>query len=137
LITDPYPDYERVIPVELNKEMIINKADFISAVKRVSLFSNPMTNQVRLKMGNNVVTIYAQDIDFGGEAHEDVKCHYEEEELEINYNANYFMDLLRHLDSDEIVFKLDDPDGPGIILPKEQENDIDMLMLIMPVRVNS
>ncbi len=137
LITDPYPDYDRVIPIELTKEMRINKADFISAVKRVSLFSNPMTNQVRLKLAYNEITIFAQDIDFGGEAHETVKCRFEEDgEIEIVYNANYFMDLLRHLDTDEIVFKLDDPDGPGIILPNEQLKDEDLLMLIMPVRVN-
>jgi len=135
LIQDPYPDYERVIPQENSKEMLVQRDDFISSVKRVSLLSNPMTNQVRLQIGDNNLTIYAQDIDFGGEAKETISCKYNFDALEIAYNANYLADILRHLDSEEIQFTLEDPDGPGILYPTKQQEDEELLMLIMPVRL--
>ncbi len=137
LITDPYPDYERVIPDTITKEMTINKEQFISSVKRVSLFSNPMTYQVRLNLQKDNLTVYAQDIDFGGEASENIGCNFSDESMEIAYNANYLMDVLRHIDSNEIRFFVEDPDGPGLAFPSEQQEEEELLMLIMPVRLNS
>jgi len=137
LIKDPYPDYERVIPVENSKEMRINKDQFVSSVKRVSLFSNPMTYQVRLSIENNQLGIFAQDIDFGGEASETIPCKFDYENMEIAYNANYLLDILRHADSEEIKFLVEDADGPGIVVPFEQKENEELLMLIMPVRLNS
>jgi DNA polymerase-3 subunit beta len=137
LIKDPYPDYERVIPTENDKDLVINKNDFISSVKRVSLFSNPMTNQIRLSMSEGTLTVSAQDIDFGGEAKESIKCKYDLESLNMAYNATYLLDILRHLDTDEIVLKIKDSDDPGLAYPSEQNKDEEILMLIMPVRLNN
>ncbi len=137
LIKDPYPDYERVIPAQNSKQMEINKEQFVSSVKRVSLFSNPMTYQVKLSLNPNEINIYAQDIDFGGEANETISCKFDSDPLEIAYNANYLLDILRHLDSEKIKFLVEDEDGPGIIIPFEQEEKEEILMLIMPVRLNS
>jgi DNA polymerase-3 subunit beta len=137
LIKDPYPDYERVIPQENSKQMLINKEEFVSSVKRVSLFSNPMTYQVRLNLDKAKLGIYAQDIDFGGEAHESISCHFDSEPMEIAYNANYLLDILRHLDTEQIKFLVEDEDGPGIVVPSEQQENEEILMLIMPVRLNS
>ncbi len=137
LIKEPYPDYERVIPADYNKEMIIDKTQFVSSVKRVSLFSNPMTYQVRLHLESTQLSIHAQDIDFGGEANESIPCQYNSEALDIAYNANYLADILRHIDSEKIRLMVEDSDGPGIIFPTEQEEKEDILMLIMPVRLNN
>lgn len=137
LIKDPYPDYERVIPQEYSKEMEINKSEFISSVKRVSLFSNPMTYQVRLKMEQDNLTVHAQDIDFGGEANETITCKFSHETIEIAYNANYLLDILRHMDTEEIKFLVEDSDGPGLVYPDKQAEDEELVMLIMPVRINS
>jgi DNA polymerase-3 subunit beta len=136
IIKDPFPDYERVIPSDYSKEMKIDKSQFVSSVKRVSLFSNPMTYQVRLKLDNNQLAVHAQDIDFGGEANEVIPCTFDQEPMEIAYNANYLLDLLRHVDSGSIRFEIEDADGPGLIFPEEQEDGEELLMLIMPVRVN-
>ena len=135
IIKDPFPDYERVIPSDYSKIMRIAKDDFISSVKRVSLFSNPMTYQVRLKIDNNQVAVHAQDIDFGGEAHETINCSYSSEPIEIAYNANYLLDLLKHIDAESIRFEIEDADGPGLIFPEDDKKDEELLMLIMPVRV--
>ncbi|APF16753.1 DNA polymerase III subunit beta [Caldithrix abyssi] len=136
LITDPYPDYERVIPDYFQKEMIINREDLIHSVKRVSLFANPMTYQIRLQINPDNVTIMAQDIDFGGEASETIPCRFDYEPLLIAYNANYLLDLLRHMDAEQIRVMVEDADGPGLLFPLEQEEDEDILMLIMPVRLS-
>ncbi|MCD6366518.1 MAG: DNA polymerase III subunit beta [Bacteroidales bacterium] len=136
LITDPYPDYERVIPDYFQKEMFINREELIHSVKRVSLFANPMTYQIMLQINPNNVTISAQDIDFGGEASETIPCRFDYEPLLIAYNANYFLDLLRHMDAEQIRLMVEDSDGPGLLFPFEQEEGEDILMLIMPVRLS-
>jgi len=137
LIQDPYPDYERVIPEEYSKEMIIQRNEFIASVKRVALLSNPMTYQVRLQLEAQQLTIYAQDIDFGGEAKETIPCKFNSEPLEIAYNANYLADVLRHLDSEDVKFTVEDSDGPGVIFPIDQKENEELLMLIMPVRLGN
>jgi DNA polymerase-3 subunit beta len=137
IINEPYPDYDRVIPSEFSKELIIDRADFISSVKRVSLFSNPITSQVKLGLSENTMNVSAQDIDFGGEAKENIPCIYGNEEIDIAYNANYLIDILRHLDSDKVKFTVNDSDGPALIFPENKDDEnINMVMLIMPVRLN-
>jgi DNA polymerase-3 subunit beta len=138
IIEDPYPDYERVIPVELNKEIVVNKTDFMASVKRVSLFSNPITAQIRLSVTRDKMVIYAQDIDFGGEANEELSCKYDSDDtLEIAYNANFLLDILRHLDTDDVHIRLEDADGPGLIFPDKQQEKENLLMLLMPIRLNN
>ncbi len=137
IIKEPFPDYERVIPQNYTKEMLIAKDDFVSSVKRVSLFSNPMTYQVRLMVETDKLTVHAQDIDFGGEAKETIPCSFNSEALEIAYNANYLLDILRHIDTEKIKFLVEDSDGPGLVYPEEQGENEEIVMLIMPVRIRS
>jgi len=137
IISEPYPDYERVIPEKNSKELIIDRELFIASLKRVSLFSNPISYQIKLNFNNNKINIFAQDIDFGGEAHETIDCEYSAPEMEIAYNANYLMETLRHIDTEKVRFELESPDGPGLIFPKDQRKKEELLMLVMPVRLSS
>lgn len=137
IIGEPYPDYERVIPENNTKELTINRESFIASIKRVSLFSNPISYQVKLNFNENKMNVYAQDIDFGGEAHETIDCNYSSPELEIAYNANYLLDILRHIDTDEVKFSLESQDGPGLVFPINQKEHEELLMLVMPVRLSS
>jgi len=136
IINEPYPDYERVIPSEFSKDLIIDRNQFISSVKRVSLFSNPITSQVKIGLSENNMNISAQDIDFGGEANENVHCKYNSDNLDIAYNANYLIDILRHLDTKNIKFTVNDSDGPALLFPEEENENLSLTMLIMPVRIN-
>ena len=136
IINEPYPDYERVIPQNNTKELMINRDELIASVKRVSLFSNPISYQVKLRFNDNKLDIYAQDIDFGGEAHESLKCSYTSPELEIAYNANYLLDTLRHIGTEDIRFSLESSDGPSLVFPKTQKDKEELLMLVMPVRLS-
>ena len=136
IINEPYPDYERVIPQNNTKELSINRDSLIASVKRVSLFSNPISYQVKLKISENKIDIYAQDIDFGGEAHESLSCVYSSSELEIAYNANYLLDTLRHVGTSEVRVSLESSDGPGLVFPEKQKEKEELLMLVMPVRLS-
>lgn len=137
IISEPYPDYERVIPENNSKELMIPREDFIASIKRVSLFSNPLSYQVKLTFNDNKLNIFAQDIDFGGEAHETISCTYTASELDIAYNANYLLEILRHLDTANVKFLFESPDGPGLVFPDEQKEKEELLMLVMPVRLSS
>jgi DNA polymerase-3 subunit beta len=137
IISEPYPDYERVIPDNNSKELNIERESLIASLKRVSLFSNPISYQVKLNINNNKINIFAQDIDFGGEAHEMIDCQYTSTEIDIAYNANYILDVLRHIDTESVRFSLESSDGPGLVFPHEQRKKEELLMLIMPVRLSS
>ncbi|RLD17089.1 DNA polymerase III subunit beta [candidate division KSB1 bacterium] len=136
LIKEPFPDYDRVIPDYFEKEILVNREQLIHSVKRVSLFSNPLTSQIYIKVNADHLNIYARDIDFGGEANETISCRFDFEPLLIAYNGNYLLDILRHIDTDEVIIKIEDSDGPGLFFPAEQNEDEDLLMLLMPVRLS-
>ncbi len=136
IIKEPFPDYERVIPNNYTKEIILNRENFISSTRRVALFSNPLTSQLELSLDRNKLNISAKDIDFGGEANETISCDYEGEPLAIAYNSNYLLDILKHIDSIDILIKVEDADGPGLIFPKDNDQSENITMLIMPVRIH-
>lgn len=79
----------------------------------------------------------AEDIDFGGEAKEKVPCDYNGEELEIGFNSTYLVDILSHLDGDEAEFKLGTAVRAAIITPAQQRPNENVLMLVMPMRLNT
>lgn len=136
IISEDYPDFERALPTNNDKELFINTSDFISSVKRISLFASPMTNQIRVSLTQNQLMMSAEDMDVGGSASETIACTYANDDLEIGYNAIYLLDVLRHVDSTEIKVLLNTPLTGSIILPVEQENDEELTMLVMPVRLN-
>jgi DNA polymerase-3 subunit beta len=135
-IEGQFPNYERVIPIDNNKRLNANRELLISSVRRVSIFSNSITHQIRLSVSKNLLKIQSEDIEFGGEAMENIDADYGYEDLEIGYNANYMLDILRHLDTEEIVFELKDGVSAGIIRPGTQNENEDVLMLLMPIRLN-
>lgn len=136
IINEPYPDYERVIPENNSKKLEVKREEIVASVKRVSLFSNPISSQVKLNLNDHKIGIFAQDIDFGGEAHEIVNCRYSDSELEIAFNANYLLDVFRHIDTDHIRFTMETSDGPGLVYPQKQADKEELLMLVMPVRLS-
>lgn len=136
IISEPYPDYDRVIPVDNSKELLIYRETLISSIKRVSLFSNPLSSQIRMSISENKLQLYAQDVDFGGEAQEVIECQYSSSEIELAYNAHYLLDILRHIDTEKVKILIENPDGAGLIYPNEQSENEELLMLIMPVRLS-
>ncbi|MCA9740882.1 MAG: DNA polymerase III subunit beta [Deferribacteres bacterium] len=136
LIEGQFPNYERVIPLDNQLKMYVNKDLLISAVRRVSIFSNQYTHQIKFALSPSSLMIQAEDVEVGGEAQESLPVDYTGDKLEIGYNAAYLLDILRHLEYEEILFNLKDATSAAVITPSEQDADEDLLMLLMPIRLN-
>lgn len=137
LIDETYPNYESVIPTENDKLMTVNREQLAAAVRRVALYASATTHQIKLAITKTGLTVSAQDLDFGGEAKEHIDCAYNGDLLEIGFNATYLVDILSHLESDEVTFKFSSPTRAGIVAPAGDKGDEDVLMLVMPVRLNA
>lgn len=137
LIDAKYPDYSAVIPKDNPNVLTINKDDLHAALKRTSIFSNKTTHQVILKLGGSELTVSAQDLDFSNEASEKLICEYEGNEMEIGFNAKFLIEMLGTLDASDITLELSTPSRAGIIKPTEKNENEDLLMLVMPVMINS
>jgi DNA polymerase-3 subunit beta len=136
IIDETYPNYESVIPTENDKVMTIRRDNLISTIRRVALYASATTHQIKLSLRRNEVTVSAQDVEFGGEAKEKLECEYEADDLDIGFNAVYLLDILTHLESEQVVFKFSTPTRAGVVSPAG-ENAEDVLMLVMPVRLTA
>jgi DNA polymerase-3 subunit beta len=137
LIDERYPDYENVIPKVNPNAMVIERAKFLSSLKRIAIFSNKTTHQIRLKITSDELTISAEDLDYSNEAVEKIECEYTGEEMEIGFNAKFLAEMLGNISSPSITLQLSMPNRAGLIIPSEKEINEDILMLVMPVMLNS
>jgi DNA polymerase III subunit beta len=138
LIDGKYPNYDAVIPKENPNKMIIDRISLLTSIKRVSIFSNQSTHQVRLKISGLELSLSAEDLDFSNEAKERLTCQYTGEDIEIGFNSKFVLEMISNIETDEICLELSAPNRAGILLPHNNENkDEDILMLVMPVMLNS
>lgn len=137
LIDARFPDYKVVIPVDNPYKMTVSKSDFQQALRRVSIFSNKSTNQVALTITGSQLQLQAQDIDFSFEGSERMPCQYNGQDLQIAFNAKFLIEMLNAADTQEVVMELSTPTKAGIIKPTEQGDNEEMLMLVMPLMLNS
>lgn len=137
LVEGQYPDYERVIPRDNDQELIADKNLLTASVKRVALFSSALTRQIRFSIAPGKLAVLSEDADMGGEAREELSVDYQGEPMEIGYNAQYVMDLIRHVDTDEVSFLLKSPINAALVSPARQEEHEDFHMLIMPIKLSS
>jgi len=138
LIDGKYPNYEAVIPTNNPNKLTIGKDALQGSIRRVSIFSNKTTHQVRLKISGSELAISAEDLDFANEANERLTCAYEGEDIEIGFNSRFLGEMLSNLDSDDVVLEMSAPSRAGIIVPSQKEiEEEDILMLVMPVMLNN
>ncbi len=137
LINEQYPNYESVIPRDNDKFLTIGKDQMLSTVKRVSIFSSSTTRQIRLQLESDKLTIRAEDLDMSSEAKETIECDYNNESMEIGFNAKYLSDVLQNIDGDEVSFEFSSPNRAGIVKPTHSGENEEMLMLVMPVMLNT
>ena len=133
LIDERYPDYENVIPHNNLNQMTVNKTSLLSSLKRIAVYANKTTYQVRLGLNENVLHISAEDLDFSNKAQEQLACEYTGEKLAIGFNAKLLLELLNSLDTKEVVMQLSEPSRAALILPQTQVAQENILLLIMPV----
>ena len=137
LVEGNYPNYAAVIPTKNPNKLTVDRVDFYNSLRRVSVFSNPASNLVKLQLASNQVTVSAQDIDFSISAYEKVKCQFDGDSMEIGFKSVFLIEILSNLSSQEVIIELSDPSRAGILLPAEKENENeDVLMLLMPMMIN-
>ena len=132
-----YPNYSGVIPPNNPVKVIADRVTLLNAVKRVSVFSNQGTSLVKLHIADNQINISAQDIDFSISAEETIACQFEGEKIEIGFKSSFLVDILNNLSSNEVVIELSEPSRAGIFLPFDQAENENVLMLLMPMLLNS
>ena len=137
LLEGRYPNYEAVIPKNNPNQLTIDRQTFLSAIRRVAVFSSKATHQVRFRITGQEIMLTAEDIDFYNEAKERLTCSYTGDDMEIGFNSRFFQEMLNNFDSNEVKLEMSAPNRAGILTPVENENvSEDLLMLLMPVMLN-
>ena len=137
LIDGKYPNYEAVIPKENPNVLTIDRVQFLSSIKRVSIFANKTTHQIKLKLAGSELALSAEDIDFSNESNERLTCNYDGDDMEIGFNSRFLMEMLNNMDTSEIKLEMSDPSRAGLLTPASKDNESeDILMLVMPVMLN-
>jgi DNA polymerase-3 subunit beta len=138
LVEGVYPSYNAVIPTNNPNKLSIDRVEFYNTLKRVSIFTNQASNLVKLHITGNQLTISAQDVDYSIAGYEMINCQYEGDEMNIGFKSSFLLDILQNLSTQEVIMELSDPTRAGIVLPKDNENtDEDILMLLMPMMINN
>lgn len=137
LIDGRYPNYDAVIPLDNPNQLTVNRSSFLNSIRRVSIFSNKTTHQVKLGIKGSEINISSEDLDFSNEATERLACGYAGEDMEIAFNARFIADMLSNLDTDEINLHMSMPNRAGLLTPSKEQAKAneDILMLVMPVMI--
>lgn len=138
LVEGKYPNYEAVIPKENPNKLVIDTNDLLSSVKRISIFANKTTHEIRLKINGNQLIVSSEDRDFANQAEERIACQYEGEDMEIGFNSRFIIEILNNIGAEQICLQMSTPNRAGIILPLDgQKAGEKSLMLVMPVMINN
>jgi DNA polymerase-3 subunit beta len=136
LIEGRYPNYNAVIPTDNPNLATIDRASFLAALKRVSPFASQSSGLLKVVVSENEIVIYAQDIDFSTSGEERVACQYAAEPLSIGFKASCLIDILTNISSENVILQLADASRAGVLVPAENKENEDLLMLLVPLMLN-
>jgi DNA polymerase-3 subunit beta len=131
-----FPNYNAVIPQANQNIVTVDRQTLINACKRVAVFANTGTSLLKLSLSENQIRISAQDIDFSTSAEETIACSYAGTPMSIGFKAPFLIEILSSIACDEVLLELADPARAGLIMPLENEEGQDVLMLLMPMLLN-
>ncbi len=138
LIDGKYPNYEAVIPSENPNKLIIDRTQFLNTVKRISIFANKTTHQIKLKLNGAELKISAQDVDYSNSGEERLDCQYNGDDMEIGFNSRFLIEMLSNLTSKEVQLAMSMPNRAGILTPVDGLEDGEQVtMLVMPVMLGN
>lgn len=136
LVEGRFPNYNAVIPQNNPYKILVDRVTLLNTLKRVSIFANQASSLVKLAISNNQIELTTQDIDFSTSAEETIPCQFEGEKISIGFKAQYIIDIVSNLNTNEIILELGDPSRAGLFIPANNEPDEDLLMLLMPMLLN-
>ena len=136
LIEGRYPNYNSVIPQNNPNELRVDRNGLLSALRRVQPFANGSSNLIRFHVEGGILQLDAEDYDFSKTATERMSCEYNGQPLSIGFKGSSFIEILGSFSCPEVIIQLADPSRAGLVLPSEQPEGQDVLMLMMPMLLN-
>jgi DNA polymerase-3 subunit beta len=136
LIEGRYPNYNSVIPQSNPNQLTVDRMSLLSALRRVQPFSNDSSNLIRFHVEDGTLQLDAEDYDFSKTATERMTCDYSGMPMSIGFKGSSFIEILSNFDCEQVVIQLADPSRAGLVLPSEQPENQDVLMLMMPMLIN-
>lgn len=133
LIEGRFPNYNSVIPQDNPFRITVDRLSFIAALRRVSVFASVSSALIKLQLSDNTLTVSAQDLDFSTSAEEHLACDYAGMPMSIGFSGPFLLEVLNSIASQDVVLELADPSRAGVIVPAEQDEDEDLIMLLMPM----
>ena len=131
-----FPDYESVIPGDNEKTLKTEKDVILGAIRRVSIFSNRSTHQVALNLSGGKCLITTEDPEMSSKAQEELPAEYDGDDIVIGYNSEYLKDVINHINGKTVFIRLNTPISASLFSSEVDEDNVDNLMLLMPIRLN-
>jgi|YelNatPaOPRAMG01_1025707.scaffolds.fasta_scaffold16165_1 DNA polymerase-3 subunit beta len=135
LIGERFPNYEQVLPRDNDKILELQRDDLVNALRRVAIFSSPLTHMVRFSMEKDSLKLSAVDPETGGEAEEIIQANYEGEPMDIGFSANDIIDILRHIETERVKITFRSPLSAAMIYPARTSENEEYLAVLMPLRL--
>ena len=136
LIEGRYPNYNSVIPQNNPNQLTVDRLALLAALRRVQPFANDSSNLIRFHVEGGTLQLDAEDYDFSKTATERMSCEYNGQPMSIGFKGSSFIEILTNFDCQEVIIQLADPSRAGLVLPSEQPENQDVLMLMMPMLIN-
>ncbi|MDD2612903.1 MAG: DNA polymerase III subunit beta [Bacteroidales bacterium] len=136
LVEGRFPNYNVVIPQNNPYKVLVDRVSLLNTLKRVAIFANQSSSLVKMVITDNKIELTTQDIDFSTSAEETISCQYEGDRIIIGFKAQFIIDIVSNLNTQDIVLELADPSRAGLFLPLQNEENEDLLMLLMPMLLN-
>ena len=136
LIEGRYPNYNSVIPQSNPNQLTVDRLGLLAALRRVQPFSNDSSNLIRFHVENGTLQLDAEDYDFSKTATEKMSCDYNGMPMSIGFKGSSFIEILNNFDCEQVNIQLADPSRAGLVLPSEQPENQDVLMMMMPMLIN-
>ena len=136
LIEGRYPNYNSVIPQNNPNQLTVDRLALLAALRRVQPFANDSSNLIRFHVEGGTLQLDAEDYDFSKTATERMSCDYNGQPMSIGFKGSSFIEILNNFDCQEVILQLADPSRAGLVLPSEQPENQDVLMLMMPMLIN-
>lgn len=136
LVEGRYPNYNAVIPTNNPFQATVDRSSLISALKRVGVFCNQSSGLMKVHLENNLMKLTGQDNDYATSAEENIFCEYNNQPISIGFSCQFLLEIANILEGDNLTIQLADPSRPGLVVPAEQEENDEVLMLLMPMMLN-
>lgn len=136
LIEGRYPNYASVIPQDNPNQLTADRAGLLSALRRVQPFASESSDLIRFHVEDSMLQLDAEDFDFSKTASERITCDYNGQPMSIGFQGSAFIEVLSNFECPDVIIQLADPSRAGTIIPSEQPEGEDVLMLMMPMLLN-